>query len=417
LKQEHFVSHNGHNAPENTKLLGQLLSQDGTPSQVAPNGSVAPPASQSEATGGFAQLVKRLPQAKELFIAAGILLGPAGYLVKARFFAPYGLVPPVEFHLQYIVDGILFMIFCTICLFPIRYAIDIAVQKPSKVALKTTFYQLWRFSRGVLFAIFVIITALVSLTGPIVILPGSTPPSQLSLSGMIIQSLASSALVVLAFAIAPLFKQRRKVKSIIQQKDNLKPILWLFVAYIVLFLIFSCFVMLFMAIFNVNVLLLLLNSVLITLYFVWFPMFVYVLMVSAIFVAQMIFHYGWQIGLASPVVPKEDTLNNNVLYRYAGAVGSWSVVIALLASFYVINVYPLIPQSIGGGKSANISVLLDTSSVYHNEVSAPDTAAYLLLRTSEKTFLRLENKQTSTSKMIEVPNDDIKGITYLPPTP
>lgn len=397
---------------QDTLLLRNLLSQKDAhphgpsrstlPIQVNPRAIDSP----------FASLINRLPQAKELFIAAGALLGPAGYLVTARYFAPYGVMPPLEFHLKYIVNGIAFMLFCAIFVVPIRYAIDIIAQRPMSTSPLTILSQLIAYTKEVIGSIIVIVIALVSLTGPTSMLPRGTTTGYVGFVNIAKQSLASSGLAFLVFTSVLLFRQRRNIRAILFKKENRQPLFLTALAAVATLLILSCFTMLFMIMLDVNILWLFFNALVITIQFLFLPLLIYVLTVLALFFTRMIVYYNSQTGLIP--LPKQRGLPSvdNWLQRYAGAVGSWSVAIALLLSFYSLNIYPALPQAIGGGSANRLTVLVDDTNIYKQELTNSDTEVFILFRTKEKLFLRLDRIKDGTSKIIELPNADVKGISY-----
>lgn len=380
------------------------------------NGTGTPsrPSDQDSVDVGIFSYLHRLSKAQELFIAAGILLGPAGYLVKARYLASYGVIPPIEFNLTYIIDGILFTIFCGLCFFPVLYAIPIVTRKLSEHPLQDVFRRLVQFSWEVWPAIITAVAVLASLTGvhePVLTTISNTPAIILIIGVFVFWFFC--AIAAFLYKIPDIFKQARiNIETLFKNRDIQSLLRWMlfYLGLIGTILLLMCFLILGGAseVRFIN------NSIAFALLFLGLPIFIYSITLSALFFMRGSLVFGSKIGFDSASHPETHPPSTSWLYQYAQAIGSWLFVIALIVSFYVPNVYPYIPQSIGGGKLVPVTVFVSDDNAYKKELSDPEITTHILFRANGGVFFELKDSRSATSKVVEIPNSDIKGISYAP---
>jgi len=401
--------------PHTSPSSPDRITQNGTDAPPS-NGTVAPssPSDQDSVDVGIFSYLHRISKAQELFIAAGILLGPAGYMVKAGYVAPYGVIPPIEFNLTYIIDGILFTLFCGLCFFPVLYAIPIVTQKLSEHPHQDVFRRLVRFSWEVWPAAITAVAVLASLTGvhESVLITVSDPSAIISIISVFI-FWVSCAIATFLYNIKSASEKVKTTITILLKNRDLKSLFYWALSYaglIIAIVLFICFFMLKGA----STIQSISNSIAFALLFLGFPIFIYGFMISTLFFMRGSLVFGSKIGLDSASHPETHPPSTSWLYRYAQAIGLWFFMIALIVSFYVPNIYPYIPQSIGGGKPVPVTVFVSDDNAYKKELSDPEITTHILFRANGGVFFELKDSRSATSKVVEIPNSDIKGISYAP---
>lgn len=88
--------------------------------------------------------------------------------------------------------------------------------------------------------------------------------------------------------------------------------------------------------------------------------------------------------------------------------------ISVLIWFYSLHIYPKLPQQIGGGMLARVSLFTSNPKI-EGMFTHPATEIFVINRTADTSLFLLMNTQQNTRDVIEIDNGEIEGFKYLPP--
>lgn len=92
----------------------------------------------------------------------------------------------------------------------------------------------------------------------------------------------------------------------------------------------------------------------------------------------------------------------------------FSLCIIVIVPIYAFNIYPEIPQRIGGGEPVEVQVFSNDNLL--PSLSDANTRQFILDRTAEAVILLLYNEQQQSQIIVEIAESEIRSIIYKQPT-